>query len=107
MHGRGPDRVDTLEGRLAGPQGTHLIDLGVHPLPASLEARADGAVVVLPAADPHADGQPATGQHVDGGEVLRDLHGGVGGEDDDGRPEPHPLRQGRRCGELHVSAWLV
>ena len=62
---------------------------------------ADRPVVVLAAADTDADGEPAVAEAVDRRHLLRDLDRVVRRQDDDRRPQPHPLGERRRRRELH------
>ena len=65
------------------------------------EVAADGAVVVLATADADADRDATAGELVHRGDLLGHLHGVVGREDHDRRPEADPLGERGRGRELH------
>ena len=93
-------------GELAGeprlvvvPKTAHGLDIVVGPPPASAEGHTDGLVLTRHIAHTDTDEEPALGQHVDRGELLRQNHRIAQREDHDARPELHPRRPRRGVGQ--------
>src|SRR5205814_5482927 len=69
---RRPDRRPARHDGLAGPGAAHEGDLLAQTPDATLPRRAGRAIVLLAPADAHAEHDPARGEHVEGGDLLRD-----------------------------------
>ena len=88
-------------GRLAlRPEGAHYrqrLRQALHPPPRrDAEGRVVGRVLV---ADAEARVHAPAAEHVERGQVLRQLHGVVLGQDEHGRPQPHARRDRGHVGE--------
>ena len=94
---RRSDRQHRLGDLLAGPHSFH----DRHPLGHATHGlrrriRADGLVVLDPAADAEAHGQPPAAQHVPGRQCLGQHDRVVQLRHDHRRHQPHPIRPGRQ-----------
>jgi len=81
------------------PEATHGIDVVVGPPPAGAERHADGLVLTGDITHADTDEEPALGQHVDRGQLLRQNHRIAQREDHNACTELHPRRPRRGVGQ--------
>ena len=90
-----------LGGGQAGPDTLHHGELLVKAAAAGVKGGGRGQGVVLSAAHAEAEGEPPTGQRVDGGGLLGEEAGVAQGREQDGGHEPDARGDGRGCGQHH------